>query len=417
VIWFGDFTHTARELATSTGAYYFIQNMIELAFEWQFLSGPAEGLVAIQPLMGAGSQYKDAYYPSQFGETDYEHFFLVVLGDYFRLTSDTEILGKYWNSTKLLVQTLTELYVDPNSGLLGGAGTSWFTAQGAQNATAPTALFAIGLNQLVDVANALGDSPTAASYAALSAKLASAINTQLWLDSLGAYGLSLTELTDTSALATAFTIRAGITNTTQATTSIKKLSELFYLIGYKDSTTVGNGGTTQLSPNVQGFLLESLFLAHSQLNVSADVIVPVVKNLLEVYWPVMVNQNQYYTGAPWEYVYPDGSPGIGIFTSLCHPWGGAPTYILSDYVLGVRREKNSSTGAFEWVFDPIWDIVDGLGLDWAKGKVPLLGGGYIEAEWKYSSTNATPPGSAPQMTATVIGNSDVQVVTKKKGAA
>jgi hypothetical protein len=262
----------------------------------------------------------------------------------------------------------------------------------------------------------LSDSATAASYAALSAKLASAINTQLWSDSLGAYGLSLTELTDTSALATAFTIRAGIANTTQATTSIEKLSDLFYLIGYKDSTTVGNDGTTQLSPNVQGFLLESLFLAHSQLNVSADVIVPVVKNLLEVYWPVMVNQNQYYTGAPWEYVYPDGSPGIGIFTSLCHPWGGAPTYILSDYVLGVRREKNSSTGAFEWVFDPIWDIVDGLGLDWAKGRVPLLGGGYIEAEWKYSSTNATAPGSAPQMTATVIGNSDMLVATKKKGA-
>ena len=413
VIWFGDFTHTARELATSTGSYYFIQSMIELAFEWQFLSGPADGLVAIQPLLGAGSQYKDVYYPAQFGETDYEHFFLVILGDYFRLTSDTTLLGKYWDGTKLLVQTLVDRYVDPASGLLAGPGTSWFTAQGTQNATAPTALFAVGLNQLVQVANALNDSATAASYASLSAKLASAINNQLWSDDLGAYGLSLTEPQDTSALATAFTIRAGIANTTQATSSIEKLSDLFYLIGYKDSTTVGNGGGTQLSPNVQGFLLESLFLAHSQLNVSADVIVPVVKNLLEVYWPVMVNQNQYYTGAPWEYAYPDGSPGIGIFTSLCHPWGGAPTYVLSDYILGVRREMNVTTGSFEWVFDPVWAIVEGLGLEWAKGRVPLLGGGYIEAEWTYNNGTAA-NGSSPQMTVTVEGNSDVHVVVKDR---
>ena len=413
VIWFGDFTHTARELATSTGAYYFIQNMIELAFEWQFLSGPAEGLVAIQPFMGAGSQYKDAYYPAQFGETDYEHFFLVILGDYFRLTSDTTLLSKHWAGTKLLVQTLIDRYLDPVSGLLAAPDASWFTAQGTQNATAPTALFAVGLNQLVDVANALNDSATASSYAALSENLSSEINSQLWSNDLGAYSLSLTELQYTSALATAFTIRAGIANASQATSSIENLSDLFYLIGYKDSTGVPNGSGTQLSPNVQGFLLESLFLAHSKLNVSANVIVPVVKNMLDVYWPVMVNQNQYFTGAPWEYVYPDGSPGIGIFTSLCHPWGGAPTYVLSDYVLGVRREMDETTGTFQWVFDPIWGIVEGLGLDWAKGRVPLFDGGYIEAEWKYDN-GTTMDEKNPQMTVTVKENNKVHVIVKNK---
>lgn len=387
--------------------------MIEFAFDWQFLSGPGYGLVPIQPLMGAGSQYKDVYYPSQFGESDYEHFFLLILGDYFRLTSDTALLGKHWAGTKLLVQTLVTRYLDVGSGLLAAPDASWFTAQGTQNATAPTALFAASLNQLVHVANALNDSVTAAAYTSLSEELGSAINRQLWSDDLGAYALSLTNLQDTSALATAFTIRAGIANTTQATGSIQKLSDLFYQIGYKDSTTIGNGPGTQLSPNVQGFLLESLFLAHSQLNVSAEVIVPVVQNMLDVYWPRMVNQNQYYTGASWEYLFPDGSPGIGIFTSLCHPWGGAPTYVLSDYVLGVRRELNTATGTYEWVFDPIWGIVEGLGLEWAKGRVPLVDGGYIEAEWRYNN-GAVGRGAPAQMAVKVKGNSDVRVNVKKQ---
>ncbi|KAK5256441.1 hypothetical protein LTR16_003261, partial [Cryomyces antarcticus] len=134
-----------------------------------------------------------------------------------------------------------------------------------------------------------------------------------------------------------------------------------------------------------GFLLESLFLAHTQLNVSAATVVPVTKNLLDVFWPKMLHQNQYYTGAPWEYLFPDGSPGIGIFTSLSHPRSGAPTYVLSDHVLGVRREMNATTETYRWVFDPVWEIVEGLGLQWAKGRVPLMGGGWIEAEWSLNN--------------------------------
>jgi hypothetical protein len=61
--------------------------------------------------------------------------------------------------------------------------------------------------------------------------------------------------------------------------------------------------------------------------------------------------------------------------------GGAPTYVLTDYVLGVRRELNEGTELFEWVFDPVWRIVDGLGLTWAQGGVPAFGGGWIEARW------------------------------------
>ncbi|KAF8861335.1 Six-hairpin glycosidase [Acephala macrosclerotiorum] len=384
-IWIGDFVHTARELAASTGRYDFIQSMISFEFLNQFTSGPAAGIVPIQDSMGSGPQYQSVYYPSQYSETDYQLFFLLTLGDYFALTSDTALLSKYWSGTKLLVDAIVSTYLDSSTGLLANNSAFWFTAQGYQNAAAPTALFALSLKQLAIVAQALKDTTTASYYTSLYENLSKAINTQLWNPSLGFYATALNDLSETSILATAFTLRAGIANSTQATLSIQSLTSLFYQIGYKDSTSIPNGPTTQLSPNVQGFLLESLFLAYTQYNVSSSIIVSVLKNLLDVYWPKMLNQNQYFTGCPWEYEYPDGSPGIGIFTSLCHPWGGAPTYILSDYVLGLRRELDSATGEYGWVFDPVLELATGLGLTWVNGTVPLMGGGWIEAGWKIDS--------------------------------
>ncbi|TVY21365.1 hypothetical protein LARI1_G001456 [Lachnellula arida] len=388
-IWIGDFSHTAKELAASTGRYDFIESMIEFEFLGQFTSGPAAGIVPMQDSMGSAPQYQSVYYPSQYGETDYEIFFLLTLGDYYALTSNTAFLSKYWSGTKLLVNAMLT-YLDPSTGLLANSSASWFTAQGYQNATAPTALFATSLQQLAILASALQDPTTADHYTALSANLRTAINTQLWNPTLGAYSTALNSgENDTSLLATAFTIRAGIANSSQATSAIQALSTLFYRIGYKDSTAVSNSATTQLSPNVQGFLLESLFRAYTQLNVSAEVVVPVLHNLLDVYWPRMLNQNEYFTGASWEYVYADGSPGIGMFTSLCHPWGGAPTYVLTGYVLGVRRELDGGTGEYGWVFDPVLEVAQGLGLSWVKGRVPLYGGGWIEASWEIINGSVT----------------------------
>ena len=382
LIWIGDFAHTARMLAASTGGYDFVKSMIEFEFDWQLTSGPGAGLVPIQEGMGDAFKYREKYYPTQYGENDYFIFFLLTVGDYYALTEDVELMKQYWDNLKTLVDTLVERFLDPTSNLLADPNdVLWFTAQGAQNATAPTALFVIALNGLVPIAKALEDSNAVQHFENLAQTMSKAIDSKLWSDSLGTYAFALDDLKNHSILSTAFPIRAGIANSTQARLSIQSLSDLFLQIGYKDSTEIADDPQTQLSPNVQGFLLEALFLAHTQLEVAASIIVPVLKNLLDVYWPHMVNQNQYYTGASWEYVYADGTPGIGIFTSLCHPWGGAPTYVLSNYVLGVRREMSDSGGAYEWVVDPVWDVVEGLGLQKANGRMPLPNGGTIEAKW------------------------------------
>jgi hypothetical protein len=72
----------------------------------------------------------------------------------------------------------------------------------------------------------------------------------------------------------------------------------------------------------------------------------------------------YYSGASWEYVKPDGSPGLGLFTSLAHPWGAAPSYVLPEYLLGIEATE---AGYQTFTLRP---MVVYLGLEEVSGRVP-----------------------------------------------
>ncbi|KAK7937359.1 Six-hairpin glycosidase-like protein [Apiospora aurea] len=50
----------------------------------------------------------------------------------------------------------------------------------------------------------------------------------------------------------------------------------------------------------------------------------------------MVQDPETSSGASWEYVLPDRRPGLDRFTSLAHPWGGAPTYVLTGWATGLQ---------------------------------------------------------------------------------
>jgi hypothetical protein len=76
----------------------------------------------------------------------------------------------------------------------------------------------------------------------------------------------------------------------------------------------------------------------SQQNISVGVVALVILNLFDVFCSSMMREGDggHATRSTWEYVAPDGSPGIGLYTSLNHPWGSTPTYVLSSCVLGIR---------------------------------------------------------------------------------
>ena len=88
----------------------------------------------------------------------------------------------------------------------------------------------------------------------------------------------------------------------------------------------------------------------------------------------MITQDEYYTGTTWEYLYPDGRPGLDFYTSHAHPWGAAPTYVFTEYVLGIQ---SVTPGFKEWAFRPA--VLD-IGVSWAKGRVPTPHG-VIRGSW------------------------------------
>lgn len=387
LVWIGDFVHTCRTLAATTHKMYYARGTIAQAFDWQIEEGTSAGFVGMSTQLGARPEYIDAFASVNYLLVDYQDLFLVSIGDYYRLTGDLTFLGPYWTRIKAIFSRRLK-YIDLYSGLQAGEGAFFL---GPINGTAISALSVLALRNILPLAKALGDTATLQYYNQVADKLSNAINSQLWNPALGAYSLSLESPGNFSIASIAFTIRAGIANATQTASMLSKLPSLRVGIGFKDSTLVESSNTTNLSPNTQGFLLESLFIANRAFGTSLDS----AAVLLNEFWPVMVSQNKYYSGSSWEYTYPDGSPGLDLFTSLAHPWGSAPSYVLPQYLLGVEA---ISPGYAEWRFQP---LLSGLGLRNASGSVPTPFGN-IEASWVLNGSMVVASVIAPNRTEGIV---------------
>ena len=108
----------------------------------------------------------------------------------------------------------------------------------------------------------------------------------------------------------------------------------------------------------------------------------------------MRKSSSYYSGATWEYVALDGTPGLGEGTSLAHGWASGPTSGLSKYVLGVRPVK---AGYKKWFVEP-----QPADLTWAEGQVPTPFGP-IQVNWKKSSDQFTLNLTVPDGTSGTVG--------------
>ncbi|BFT70068.1 family 78 glycoside hydrolase catalytic domain [Paenibacillus sp. P36] len=74
--------------------------------------------------------------------------------------------------------------------------------------------------------------------------------------------------------------------------------------------------------------------------------------------------------------------------SHCHAWSAGPAYFLGRSVLGVKRES------FGWKKVRIEPVP--CGLRWARGAVPLPGGGSIEVDWRMEENEMLLRISAPE---------------------
>lgn len=378
MVWLGDFYHTARIIATSTSRNDLSRGTLQFLLDTQTDTGE----LSIAPPLG----YNPAKTYNTPGDlVDYQFLGLVSLHSYVQHSNDLAFVADTWPRWQKAVSFLLGT-ISAADGLVhvpvaflgppdGGSAVSCLAAQ--------------TLRGLAQIAGAINDTTSQQDWTSAADSLADAINAQLWDDSKGAFILSTSDTSDFSVSSTAFCITSGVADETRTERSLAAAeAQLKLHPGYRDSTAA-NATSAQISPNTNGFLLDALFTAASGAaaasagsdspSAKAGGLVGTGGALVRSLWGAMLGNDTTATGASWEYVSQSGDPGLGLFTSLAHPWGGAATYVLTERVLGLRpAEGVAGFGYGSWIVDASAGVL--LGLARASGRV-VGAYGALEASW------------------------------------
>ncbi|KAG6617801.1 Glycoside hydrolase [Phytophthora cinnamomi] len=349
----GNFYHTTRIMGVTNSKPEQITGTWEFLFEYQADYGQLPGFVPISYqspiptpeifLYNACTSGASYYFP------DYVILGLIGLESYMDYHDGVAFVEAHW-----------EEFTRAMTWLVGCQGSNGFTD------LTPYAVVFLGAG--AESANAWVDT---------AARVKTAINDLLWNDTLGNYVLDVSTPEVYGVSAIAFALTSGVANETQIKLCVEGLEGLRQGPGYLDSSTTGN--TTEISPNTNGFLLDAL-LQHGYTDQAVF--------LLDNLWDAMISNESYRTGASWEYVAQSLEPGIDFFTSLSHPWGGAPTYALTNYIVGIRPVE---FGFRRWIVNP---LVTGLNVTSASATVSTPHGD-LSAAWELVDSQLSVTITAP----------------------
>ncbi|KEY69379.1 hypothetical protein S7711_08134 [Stachybotrys chartarum IBT 7711] len=246
-------------------------------------------------------------------------------------------------------------------------------------------------------------------YEARLASLRRAMHEQLFDTSLGAYVLTSEVRTGFSQDAQAIAILAGVPQANNASiTALLSTMERELLLPAGplafSNSTVSAGFAQKISPYASSYHLRAAFESGDSAG---------AMGLLKRLWAPMANpQNANYTNCFWETLDPDGTPGLGLVTSLCHGWAAGPTAELIRFVLGIQPV---SPGFKDWVVKPMT-----LGLSFANGRQHTEKGD-ISVHWHFDGSgfvqmNVTgPEGGLVHLPTPLINSLDTSVI-KVNGA-
>ncbi|KAJ5385842.1 hypothetical protein N7509_008383 [Penicillium cosmopolitanum] len=375
--WLGDFLHTTRIIGVTTNRSDHITGTFKLLLSGQLSSGQ----LPMAPSLG----YSPDIAPKTFAVSgiayllpDYQILALISFVSYMEHTNDTAFACEHWIAWKAAVQWLAE-YRDESTGLIDFSqfGNAFL---GPSSGSAVNAASIEAFKGMASVASAIGDASSANKWATIYKSLQATLNAHLWSEEYGVYSIQESQPGNFSISALGFAITSGSANATQINLALSKLHSLKLGPGYRDSSLVASSDLdANLSPNTNGFLLPALL----QQKQAAP-----AKFLLNNLWGAMVSNDTTKSGSTWEYVNQKSQPGYGQFTSLSHPWGGAATYALTNYVAGIRPV---SFGYKSWIVEPAYA---GFGLDEVSATVPTPHGP-LSVAWTVRSSVVTVTIDAP----------------------
>ncbi|OGM51017.1 hypothetical protein ABOM_000071 [Aspergillus bombycis] len=372
LVWLGDFIHTARILGVSTSRIDHARGTLQYLLDSQI----EDGELAISPNIGYNMKASpDAFAPTgSYYLSDYQLLGLISFHDFVQWSGDLSWANQTWPKWQKQIDWIIGK-VNHTTGLISFNAGAFIGPQDGGSAVACAGVQA--LTGAAEVATALGDTKSASRYQQVAASIANAVNRHLWNGQLGAYSSSRDDVGNFSVSGTAFCISSGVASANQTARALATLSRLRLGPGYKDSSDVSDSDpTVNISPNTNGFLLPALFQANAP-----SLGLELIKKLWSVMLPLNESQNRTAVGTSWEYVNSQTQqPGLGLFTSLSHPWGGAPTYILTEWAAGVRPAPGpDGFGYRKWIIAPETGFQ--IGLKRAQAKVVTAFDGPLSVEW------------------------------------
>lgn len=380
LVWLGDFYHTARVVGSSTSRFDMSKGTIDFMLGTQ----NDDGLLSIETPLGYDPQPRADAGPAG-GLEDYQLLGASSMYSYIRHSNDLDFLRATWPKWELQLDWVLSR-INETDGLLHL--TSEFLATGATSPTSSAACAAVQVfREFAELARAIGKSALASRYAAAADGLTRNVQEKLWNPDLGVFATAVGDRGNFTVAALAFCITSKVATTAQITKSMSALSELKLGVGYKDSTAIdAKAPDTTISPNTNGFLLDALFQSGEYYTGHL---------LIKSLWGAMLSPAA-YSGASWEYAKPDGQPGLGPFTSLAHPWGGAPTYVLTEWAAGLQTAPGpEGFGYRRWVVKPVLGLR--MGLKQAEARVEGAAGP-VSVSWSLVGTELRVVIEAPSTT-------------------
>ncbi|TLD33414.1 hypothetical protein PspLS_00304 [Pyricularia sp. CBS 133598] len=380
LVWLGDFLHTVRIMGASTSRFDLERGTLQFFLRTQI----PLGIFDISPRMGydpvSASGPFSAFGAQPYGLEDYQLLGMNALYSYVEQTGDVAFVRDNWTQWQLQFDWLFSR-VNQTTKLLN-FGSAFLGP--AVDGSATSCLAVQTLRGIAELSKAAGKDAYGSKANQTADEIALAINSQLWNDARGFYSVSLANKDDLSVQATAFCLSSGVASDPQRMSrSVSSLGALELGPGYKDSSLINSTAPdTNISPNTNGFLLDGL-LHRSSGNGTGNAAATAVK-LVRSLWPQMLSTahgGRHASGASWEYLSPNGEPGLSLFTSLAHPWGGAATYALTRHAAGIRQAEGvAGFGYGSWVVDPEVGV-GSFGLKRASAQVQTPKGP-LAVDWK-----------------------------------
>jgi alpha-L-rhamnosidase len=390
VVWSGDLGVEIPTLFYTTASSAYARGSLALLASYQVADG--ESGTNVNPTVPLGSfPQSGSTYSASYSMDEVDN-----IATYYLYTGDLAFVRSEW---PMITRELAyDASMVDDRGLLStneSDGQDWDYYDGNKigEVTAYNDIYYRVLTNAASLAAALGLQGPAATYAQAAARLRSAINSALVDPATGLYVMSnrmpAAVAQDGNALAVLF----GIAPAQRDASVLGALTRTLPSTPYGPMPFTGN---TLYQPGVSPFTtadeVDALFAAGDTRR---------ALSLIDTVWGHMDAPGPDYTGADWEWIGTDGSPGFGEETSLAHGWSSGATAALSAYVLGVQP---ASAGFATWTVRP-----HPGSLAWLEGDVPTPHGP-IAVRWAQARSSGRfalavtgPPATAGTVSVPVPG--------------